>query len=151
MGRCWAAIILQWSKHRIGIDLVAGTGQEPATIIAADVIAARCDRGQLCNLKVDSRYSSLQDRIPDVQDSPLKHGDVCGSIFAERAACNRNASCSTGCVVIYAAPNKRRRIAAQRTVADGEIGRSTAAVVCNSAAGGRGVPIERAVDDNQAG
>ena len=66
MGECWAAIILQRSEHRIGIELVAGTSQEPASIIAADVIAARRDHGQLCNRKVDSRYSSLQDRIPDV-------------------------------------------------------------------------------------
>jgi len=66
MSESGSSIILERSKHRIGIDLVAGAVQETASIIAADVIAARCDCGQLCNLKVDSRYSSLQDRIPDV-------------------------------------------------------------------------------------
>ena len=66
MGKCWATIILQWSKHRIGIDLVARTGQETAAIVTTDIVSVRGDRGQLCNLKVHSRYSSLQDRIPDV-------------------------------------------------------------------------------------
>ena len=44
MRECGAAIVLQWAKHRIGIDLIAGTGQDPAAVVAADIVTERCDR-----------------------------------------------------------------------------------------------------------
>ena len=39
MGQCWPTIILQWAKHRIGIDLVAWAVQKTAAIIATNVVA----------------------------------------------------------------------------------------------------------------
>ena len=55
MGECWAAIILQRTEQWSSIDLIARAGQETASIVTAQVIAVRRDRGQLSNVKVDSR------------------------------------------------------------------------------------------------
>jgi hypothetical protein len=38
-----AAIILQRTKQRIGIDLIAWTGQITSAVITADVVAERCN------------------------------------------------------------------------------------------------------------
>jgi hypothetical protein len=38
MGECGATIVLQWAKHRIGVDLIARTGQDTAAVVAAEVI-----------------------------------------------------------------------------------------------------------------
>jgi len=65
MGQGWPAITLQRAKHRIGVDLVAGAGQETAGIVAAHVIAERCDGGGFSNIKVNSRRGSLKNRTPD--------------------------------------------------------------------------------------
>jgi hypothetical protein len=39
MGKRWPAVILQWAKQRIGIDLVARAVQQTAAIIATDVVS----------------------------------------------------------------------------------------------------------------
>ena len=44
MGEGRAAVILQRAKERIGIDLVARTSEEPAAVIATEIVAVRCDR-----------------------------------------------------------------------------------------------------------
>jgi hypothetical protein len=66
MGRCRATIVLKWPKQRIGIDLIARTCQKATAIVAAHVISVRCDRSRLSDVKVNTRCSSSQDRIPDV-------------------------------------------------------------------------------------
>jgi hypothetical protein len=38
-----AAVVLQGAKPRVGVDLVASTSQEPATVIATEIVAVRCD------------------------------------------------------------------------------------------------------------
>ena len=43
MGERWAAIVLQRTQQRVGIDLIAGTCQIAGAIIAAEVIALRDD------------------------------------------------------------------------------------------------------------
>ena len=55
MGECWATIILQRTEQWSSIDLIARAGQETTSIVTAQVIAVRRDRGQLSNVKVDSR------------------------------------------------------------------------------------------------
>jgi len=35
MCECWTAIVFQWTKHWIGVDLVAGAGQETGGIVTA--------------------------------------------------------------------------------------------------------------------
>jgi hypothetical protein len=39
----WATVILQRTKHRIGIDLIAWTGQITAAVIVTEVIPKRRD------------------------------------------------------------------------------------------------------------
>ena len=43
MRKGWAAVILQRTKQRIGIDLIARAIQQPVGIIATDVISTRGD------------------------------------------------------------------------------------------------------------
>ena len=54
MGKGWAAVILKRAKHRIGIDLVAGTVQKTAAIIATDIVAMS-DKAATIIKDVDAR------------------------------------------------------------------------------------------------
>ena len=38
------AVILEWAKHRICVDLIPGRRQETAAVITAQVVAKRADR-----------------------------------------------------------------------------------------------------------
>ena len=49
MGESAAAVVLQGTEQRIGVDLVAGASQEAPTIIVADVVAVRGDSAALVN------------------------------------------------------------------------------------------------------
>ena len=44
MRKGWAAVILQRTKQRIGIDLIARASQVAAAIIAAEIVSIGCDR-----------------------------------------------------------------------------------------------------------
>ena len=44
MGEGTAAVVLQPTEERIGVDLVARTSEEPAAVIATEIVAVRCDR-----------------------------------------------------------------------------------------------------------
>ena len=44
MRKGWAAVILQRTKQRIGIDLIARAGQITAAVIAAEIVSIGCDR-----------------------------------------------------------------------------------------------------------
>ena len=44
MRECWGAIVLQGAQHRVGIDLVAGAGQETAAIIITKIVTERSNR-----------------------------------------------------------------------------------------------------------
>jgi len=44
MRKCWAAVVLQGTKNRISVDLVARTGQKTAAIIAGEVVTKGADR-----------------------------------------------------------------------------------------------------------
>src|SRR6266853_4774586 len=39
----WPAVVLQRAKQRVGVDLVARTSEEPAAVIATEIVAVRCD------------------------------------------------------------------------------------------------------------
>jgi len=41
MRECGAAIVLQRAKHRIGINLIARTGQDTAAVVAAEIVPER--------------------------------------------------------------------------------------------------------------
>src|SRR6266481_3291112 len=56
------AVILQRTKQRIGIDLIAGTNQKTAAVIAADVVSIGRNRAAVVN-DVFSRDAGVEDRI----------------------------------------------------------------------------------------
>jgi len=41
MGKRWPAVILQWAKQGIGIDLVARAVQKTAAIVTTDIVSLR--------------------------------------------------------------------------------------------------------------
>ena len=41
VSQCWSAVILEWAEQGIGVDLVAGAGQETAAIVTAKIVAVR--------------------------------------------------------------------------------------------------------------
>jgi hypothetical protein len=47
MGECKAAVVLQRTKQRIGINLIAGAIQIAAAVIAANIVAIRRDCAEI--------------------------------------------------------------------------------------------------------
>ena len=58
----WAAVILQRTKQRIGIDLIARAGQITAAIIAAEIVSKRGDRAAIIE-DVFARCAGIQDSV----------------------------------------------------------------------------------------
>ena len=70
-----AAIILQWAKHRIGVDLITWTGEETASIIVAEIVAER--RNRTCIIKdVSCRPAGLEDSICYINHRLSKPSEV---------------------------------------------------------------------------
>ena len=44
MSQCWSAVILEWAEQGIGVDLVAGAGQETAAIVTTKIVTVRSNR-----------------------------------------------------------------------------------------------------------
>jgi len=59
-------IVLQRTKQRIGIDLIAGTSQVTAAIIAAQIVAMRGNRAAVIE-DVSARTARVQDGIAEFQ------------------------------------------------------------------------------------
>ena len=58
----WSTVIPQRTKKRVGVDLIARTSQQPAGIIAADIISVRCDRAAVVE-DVFPRCAGVEDCI----------------------------------------------------------------------------------------
>ena len=58
----WAAVILQRTEQRIGIDLIARAGQITAGIIAAEIVSKRGDRAAIIE-DVFARCAGIQDSV----------------------------------------------------------------------------------------
>ena len=66
MSKGRTAVVLQWAKHRIGVDLVTGRGQITAAIVAAQVVTMRGDRAGAI-VDILARNTGIQNRIGDVE------------------------------------------------------------------------------------
>src|SRR5215813_15447407 len=64
MSQCRAAIIPQWPKQRIGIDLIAGAIQIAAAVVATDIVAVRGDCADIIENAMSSR-ADVEDRVPN--------------------------------------------------------------------------------------
>ena len=58
----WAAVILQGTKQRVGVDLIARAGQVAAAIIAAEVVSKRDDCAAIIE-DVFARCAGIQDSV----------------------------------------------------------------------------------------
>ena len=65
MRKGWAAVILQGTKQRIGIDLIAWASQITAAIIAAEIVSKRGDRAAVIK-DVFARCAGIQDCVGDL-------------------------------------------------------------------------------------
>src|SRR5437773_10130773 len=103
MGEGRTSVILQWAKHRIGIDLVTHSCQNAAAIIVAEVITVRGSSTVIND--VSSPSPSLKNSVPNryrpaaVVDAAT---DVGGPVAAKRAL---GESQRTGVVDAAAAAN----------------------------------------------
>ena len=62
MSECRPTIVLQWAKHRIGIDLIAGAIQITASVVAANIVAVRGDCADIIENTMSSR-ADVEDRV----------------------------------------------------------------------------------------
>ena len=44
MGEYGTSVVLQWAKHRSGIDLVASRSEQTAAVFAAKIVTEGCNR-----------------------------------------------------------------------------------------------------------
>ena len=61
----WAAVILQRTKQRIGVDLIARANQITAAIIAAEIVSIGCDRATVVK-DVFAQCPGIQDCVGDL-------------------------------------------------------------------------------------
>ena len=64
----WAAVILQRTKQRIGVDLIARASQITAAVIAAEVVSKRRDGAAVIE-DVFARCAGIQDCVGDLNDN----------------------------------------------------------------------------------
>jgi hypothetical protein len=64
----WAAVILQGTKQRVGVDLIAWAGQVAAAIIAAEIVSIGCDRATIVK-DVFAQCPGIQDCVGDLNDT----------------------------------------------------------------------------------
>jgi hypothetical protein len=62
-----AAVILQRPEHRIPVDLVAWTSQNPETIIATKVVAKRPDDAVAIVIDIRTCVAFFQNRVSDLK------------------------------------------------------------------------------------
>ena len=68
MRKGWAAVILQRTKQRIGVDLIAWASQITAAVIAAEVVSKRRDGAAVIE-DVFARCAGIQDCVGDLNDA----------------------------------------------------------------------------------
>ena len=138
MRKSWATVVLQRTKQRIGIDLIAWADQITAAIIAAEIVSMRCDRAAVVE-NVLSLGAGLEDRVRDLNYPTV----VCAAARPGRVPAN--------CAVSKLAPgggdaatDLASGVAADRAVHDhnAQIARDSAATIF-----GR-VATDSAVDDD---
>ena len=64
----WAAVILQRTKQRIGVDLIARASQITAAVIAAEIVSKRRDGAAVIE-DVFARCAGIQDCVGDLNDT----------------------------------------------------------------------------------
>ena len=65
MRKGWAAVILQRTKQRIGVDLIAWASQITAAVIAAEIVSMRRDGAAVVE-DVFARCAGIQDCVGDL-------------------------------------------------------------------------------------
>jgi hypothetical protein len=106
MSESGSSIVLKRSKQWIDVDLVAGTVQKTAAVVAADVVSVGGDRASVAR-DIGTRPPCFQDGIPDLERSVDKNA-------AAVVAVNR--AVSDGTAAIDAATGKGSIVVAEGAV-----------------------------------
>src|SRR6266567_516822 len=148
MGKRETAVVPQWAKHRVGIDLVACSCQKAATTIVAQIVAERGDRAVEAG-DIYARSAGLQDGVSNrherckVEDAAAV---VAGRVAAQGRVFDRQGRGAVAPVVADGAA-VASRVAAESAVADGQRRGAVKGLVVDAAAaaeaGGR-VAADRA-------
>jgi hypothetical protein len=87
MCECRAAIVLQWTKHWIGVDLVARARQKTGGIVAANIVAQRCDCAAAIDIEIHTRAACIQNGIFDLKRAEVDDAssEKRSRVIAERA------------------------------------------------------------------
>ena len=136
MRKRWSTVIAQRIKQRVGVDLIAGTSQQAAAVITADVIAVGGDSA----INV-SRRVRIQDCVCNFHSTA---GAAASSsrVAAHGAVDNHH----TETAARDSAAVSASRVAADRAVNDGQ----TRFATSDATAIGRGeVATDRAVDNGE--
>jgi hypothetical protein len=89
MSESGSSIILERSKHRIGVDLVAGAIQKTAAIVATDIVAVRGDSAAAVK-DICARSSRIQDAVSDLKSAAVPNGpSIIGGVSAESAVADQ--------------------------------------------------------------
>ena len=101
MAECGSAVILQWPKHRSGIDLVASRSEETAAVVAAEVVPERVDYAGVVRdpAGVEDRAAELRCRedVDDTVDAECAIEDIqrrAGVTVAVNAGAQRGRVCA---------------------------------------------------------
>src|SRR6478752_4909765 len=133
----WSTVIPQRTKQRVGVDLIAGTSQKAAAIVAADVVAVRSD------IAIDvTRRIRIEDCISDFHCSTADAAASSSRVAAHGAVDNHH----TETAARDSATVSASRVAADRAVNDGQ----TRIATSDATAIGRGeVATDRAVHNGE--
>ena len=118
----WSAVVLQRTKHRIGIDLIARPVQITSAIIAAEIIAVRGHRAKAAKDVV--RLATVQDGVSNLDGLAIPDttavAEVKDPVVAESAIADRycpNGVDTTAQTRLFEVP-PGHPVAANSTIAD---------------------------------
>ena len=80
-------VILQRTEQRIGIDLIARAIQITAAVVAADIVAQRCDCAATIDIEIHTRGACIQNGISDLKRAEVDDAssEKRSRVIAERA------------------------------------------------------------------
>src|SRR6516225_3000275 len=116
MGECGTSVVLQWAKHRSGIDLVASRSEETTAIVAAEIVTERSNRaaviGDAAGVKDNATELQSPGHVGDPAAGPLKCRVIAECAIEDlqrRAAVDES-------VIVDATTKATGRVAAEGTV-----------------------------------
>ena len=147
MGECRPAVVLQWAKYWIGVDLIVGSREKTASIVITNIVAVGRNRATTRGNDISAGGSSFQDCVPDHKE-PLDDDAAAAVICVVAGNCAMSDDSATVDPATLAL--KHSAVRADRTVSDGSAAIDPATgmrlVAANGGVGDQTVAIDSAAD-----